>query len=112
MREALINALYHREYGCPSGSVTITIFDDRLEIASYGTLLPNVKIEQLKTAHASHPRNQRITNTFFRRGYIEAMGIGTQEILKACIAANMFSFAHSSMSCLIVSQTLSLNGTQ
>jgi len=39
--------------------------------------------------HSSHSRNPRITNVFFRRGFIEAMGIGTQEIIKSCVTANM-----------------------
>jgi ATP-dependent DNA helicase RecG len=89
VREALINAICHHDYSSLGGSITITIFDDRLEIASTGVLLSGVSINQLQVAHSSHSRNPRITNVFFRRGLIEAMGIGTQEIIKSCVTANM-----------------------
>jgi len=89
IREALINAICHREYASHGGSITLTIYDDRLEIANTGILTKDLSLEDLKTTHISHPRNPRITNVFFRRGYIEAMGIGTQEILKSCAAADM-----------------------
>ena len=89
VREALINAICHREYASPGGSITLTIYDDRLEIANSGILPSDITLDDLKTTHISHPRNPRITNVFFRRGFIEAMGIGTQEILKSCAMAKM-----------------------
>lgn len=89
IREALINALVHRDYTSRGGSVTVSIYDDRLEIANTGILLPDVTLEDLKITHTSHPRNPEIINVFFRRGYIEALGIGTQEIIQSCISANM-----------------------
>lgn len=89
VREALINAICHREYASLGGSITLTIYDDRLEIANSGILPPDITLDDLKTTHISHPRNPRITNVFFRRGFIEAMGIGTQEILNSCSTAKM-----------------------
>lgn len=89
IREALINAICHRDYASLGGSITLTIFDDRLEIANNGLLLSDITIADLSKPHTSHPRNPRITNVFFRRGLIESMGIGTQEIIKACKTANM-----------------------
>ena len=89
IREALINAICHRDYSSHGGSITITIFDDRLEIANTGILSSDLSIADLKIAHISHPRNPRITNVFFRRGLIEAMGMGTQEIFYACEDAKM-----------------------
>lgn len=91
IRESLINAICHRDYSSPSGSITITIYDDRLEIANSGTLPPEISFNDLKQPHTSHPRNPRIINVFYRRGFIEAMGIGTQEIIKSCEEANMSS---------------------
>lgn len=89
IREALINAICHREYASPSGSITLTIYDDRLEIANTGKLPADITLSDLKIPHISHPRNPRITNVFFRRGYIESMGIGTQEIIRSCALANL-----------------------
>jgi len=89
VREALINAICHRDYGSPGGSITITIYDDRLEIANSGILPPEITLNDLKGPHTSHPRNMRIVNVFYRRGLIESMGIGTQEIIKSCLSVNM-----------------------
>ncbi len=89
VREALINAFVHRDYSSPGGSVTITIYADRLEIISSGLLPTGVTLDELKRAHASHPRNPNIINAFFRRGLIEALGVGTQEIIKSCEDSHM-----------------------
>jgi ATP-dependent DNA helicase RecG len=89
IREALINALVHRDYGSLGGSVTLTIYDDRLEIASTGILPEGMLLEDLKKPHMSHPRNPRLCNVFLRRGLVEQMGIGTQEIVRACAAEKM-----------------------
>ncbi len=89
IREALINAICHRDYASLGGAITITIYDDRLEIANTGTLPSEISLSDLKEVHTSHPRNPRMINVFFRRGLIEAMGIGTQEIIKSCLSANM-----------------------
>lgn len=77
LREALANALCHREYHISGGSVSIGIFDDRLEVTSTGRLPPGVSIEDLKKPHASQPRNPLIADVFFRRGLIEQWGRGT-----------------------------------
>ncbi|MCK4609310.1 MAG: putative DNA binding domain-containing protein [Gammaproteobacteria bacterium] len=89
VREALINAFVHRNYSSVGGSTTITIYDDRMEIANLGMLSPNITLDDLKKVHTSYPRNPQIINVFYRRGLIESMGIGTQEIVKACLAVNM-----------------------
>jgi len=89
IRESLINAICHRDYSTRSGSVTMTIYDDRIEIASTGLLLNDIIIEDLQKTHTSHPRNPNILNVFYLRGLIEAMGIGTQEIIDVCKAAHM-----------------------
>lgn len=91
IREGLINAICHREYESSGGSITLTIYEDRLEIASSGALPSGITFEELKKTHTSHPRNTCITNVFFRRGYIEAMGIGTQEIIESCAKSKMKS---------------------
>jgi len=53
-------------------------------------LLPDgISLTELKQSHSSHPRNPNITKVFYRRGLIEEMGMGTQEIIKICANANM-----------------------
>lgn len=84
VREALINALCHRDYSVSAGSITVAVYDDRIEVSSVGGLLNGITPKDLWGAHVSLSRNRRITNVFFRRGLIEAFGTGTQEIIRLC----------------------------
>jgi len=84
IREAIINALCHRNYSIKSGSISLMIFDDRLEITNYGTLPLGITIDDLKHEHDSQPRNQRITQVLYRCGIIESVGTGTQEMIELC----------------------------
>ncbi len=81
-REAIINAIVHRDYSQPGGAVSIAIFDDRLEIWSTGLLPEGITIEELKRKHESKPRNPLIADVFHRRGLIEKWGRGTNTIIE------------------------------
>lgn len=87
LREAVINAVCHRTYTHAGGSISVGIYDDRLEIWSDGTLPFNLTPASLKRKHESRPRNPRIANVFFRRGLIEQWGRGTQDIVEMCVRA-------------------------
>lgn len=86
LREALLNALIHRDYasGAP---IQIRVQDDRLRIWNPGELPEHWSVERLLQAHPSRPFNPHIANTFFRAGEIEAWGRGIQKIRDACAAA-------------------------
>lgn len=88
-REALINALCHRDYQANSGSISIAIYADRLEITSPGTLPNGITVDSLKRSHDSKPRNKTIANVIFRRGIIEAFGTGIHQMLTACKTLNL-----------------------
>ncbi|MCO5178263.1 MAG: putative DNA binding domain-containing protein [Thermomicrobiales bacterium] len=77
LREALANALCHRDYGVPGGAVSIAIFDDRLEISSTGLLPFGLTPDDLIRPHRSRPWNPLIAQVFYRRGIIEQWGRGT-----------------------------------
>ena len=77
IREALANALCHRDYSVGGGSVGIAVYDDRLEITSSGPLHFGLTPEKLFVQHESRPWNPLIARTFYRRGIIERWGIGT-----------------------------------
>jgi ATP-dependent DNA helicase RecG len=87
LREALVNALCHRDYSLTGGCVSAAIFDDRLEIWSDGTLPFGLTPEDLKRAHRSLPRNPFIVNAFYLRGLVEEWGRGTQMIVNLCVRA-------------------------
>ncbi|MBI2930276.1 MAG: putative DNA binding domain-containing protein [Planctomycetes bacterium] len=81
VREALVNALVHRDYSIDGGAVSLALFDDRLEIWSTGVLPSGLTPEKLKGMHESIPRNRLIADVFYRRGLIEKWGRGTNKIL-------------------------------
>ena len=84
IREALVNAISHRDYTNQSASISFAIFDDRLEIWNNGTLPPELKLKDLKKRHESYPRNKRIAKIFYSRGWVEKAGIGTLRMLEDC----------------------------
>ncbi len=76
-REALANALCHRDYALGGGSIGLAIYDDRLEVTSIGPLHFGLTPEDLFIPHESKPWNPLIAGTFYRRGIIEEWGRGT-----------------------------------
>lgn len=83
VREALINAISHRDYQS-SASISLAVFDDRVEIWNNGNLPSMLKIQDLKKQHESYPRNELIASTFYQRGWIENWGTGTTRMLELC----------------------------
>ncbi len=77
LREALANAICHRDYSIGGGGVQIEIYRDRLEISSPGPLHFGLTPAALQDRHSSLPWNPLIANVFFRRGVIEEFGTGT-----------------------------------
>lgn len=88
LREAIINAICHRDYE-DTGNVQVRIFDDRLEVWNPGTLPPGITLESLKGEHRSQPRNILIAECFYLIKYIEQWGTGTNRIIKLCKEARL-----------------------
>jgi len=86
LREILINAVVHRDYSYSAGYVAIAVFDDRIEIQSYGCLPDGVTAEQLSKRHRSEPRNPLIAEVFHRTGAVEMQGHGTNRAIADCLA--------------------------
>ena len=84
LRESIINALIHRLYTVNGGSVSIAIFDDRVEITNPGNFPSDLPIEKITEVHESFPRNPRVADVLFRRKTIEAWGRGFRAIYSAC----------------------------
>lgn len=83
LREALINAVCHRDYAS-TANVQIRIFDDRLEIWNPGGLPDGMTVADLWRQHESCPRNQLVANAFFLIKYVEQFGTGIQRIVDDC----------------------------
>jgi ATP-dependent DNA helicase RecG len=89
LREGLMNAVCHRDYG-DLADIQIKIFDDALQIWSPGFLPFGVTLEELhQPTHSSKPRNRLIAQVFYDMGMIEKYGSGTGRVLKVCKAAGL-----------------------
>lgn len=83
LREAIINALIHRDYHGFS-QIQIRVYPDRMMIMNEGSLPPEITVEDLKRNHLSKPRNRLLADVFYFAGFIEAWGRGTLKILEKC----------------------------
>ncbi len=84
LREILLNAVMHRDYSDYSGYVAIVVFDDRIEIRSYGSLPSGITIKKLSGKHDSKPVNPLIAGAFHRTGAVEVWGRGTNRVIEMC----------------------------
>lgn len=89
IREALVNAICHRDYSVRSGHIALAIYDTHMEIWNYGTLYGDLTLEDLKRKHPSQLRNETIAGVFYRRGLIEKWGTGTLKIISQCKAEGL-----------------------
>ena len=87
MREAVINAVIHRDYASPT-TIQIRVHDDRISIWNAAHLAPGWATEQLADELSSRPHNPRVAYAFFRAGMIEAWGRGIRRIVDACREAD------------------------
>ena len=76
-REAIANAICHRDYASGGSSIGVAIYDDRLEVTSSGMLHFGITPQSLFEPHESRPWNPLIASVFYRRGIIETWGQGT-----------------------------------
>lgn len=89
LREAVANAICHRDYATASGSIGIGIYDDRLEVTSTGPLPFGFTPEALFEPHQSRPWNPLVAEVFYRRGIIETWGSGTIKMARLTEAAGL-----------------------
>lgn len=87
LREALINAIAHRDYVNRGTRIQLEVFDDRVSITNFGGLARGFTLEDIvqKTNH----RNPNIVNIFHRADYIEKLGTGILRINKELKLANL-----------------------
>jgi len=88
-REALANALCHRDYSTGGGSIGLAVYDDRLEVTSAGSLHFDLTPEKLFLPHESRPWNPLIARSFYLRGVIEVWGGGTLMMAESASSAGL-----------------------
>ena len=77
LREAILNALIHRDYFDIANFIVIKVYDDHIWFSNPGGLPEGITVEQLKRPHQSCLRNPLIAKVFYLAGYIEQYGSGT-----------------------------------
>src|SRR5690606_1393536 len=87
MREAILNALVHRNY--MGAHTQIRVYDDKITFWNDGSLQSPLTIESLKRPHSSRPRNVLIADVCFKGGLIDAWGRGTIKIIESCKQAGL-----------------------
>lgn len=84
IREALVNAVAHRDYSSVSGGVAIHIYPNRLEIWNSGDLPDGVSVDALGRDQVSVLRNPTIAYALYLQGYMEQAGRGSVLMCRQC----------------------------
>ncbi|RLA73342.1 MAG: AAA family ATPase, partial [Epsilonproteobacteria bacterium] len=84
VREIIINALIHRDYS-DTTVLQIRVYDNKIVFTNGATLSHEVPIEKFKVDHLSKPYNPLIANIFYKAGFVESWGKGTNNIVEDCI---------------------------
>ena len=86
-REAVLNALTHRDYFSDTTHVYVHLHPGRLEISNPGGLPDGLSLEELGTRAV--PRNRLIADIFYRMGYVERLGSGIYRMRSAMAADHL-----------------------
>jgi ATP-dependent DNA helicase RecG len=81
IREAVVNAVCHRDYSISGQRIEVRLFDDRMEILSPGGLPGHITLDNILEEHYS--RNPRLVRGLYYWGYIEELGQGIDIIYEA-----------------------------
>jgi len=88
LREAVVNALVHRDYLLSSTNIEISIYNDRLEVVSPGRLPNGITPERMKSGCRA-ARNQLLKDVMRDYGYLEHMGMGIpRKVVKGMMEHN------------------------
>jgi ATP-dependent DNA helicase RecG len=85
VREALVNAVAHRDYRLGGRRIEVRMFSDRLEITSPGGLPGFITVDNIVDEHFS--RNPRLVSGLYQWGYIEELGLGVDLMIDEMVRA-------------------------
>ena len=83
LREAVINAVVHRDYNKRGESVRVFYYPDRVEVHSPGLLLPGITVEQMERGEVQSKLRNPVLAGLLRDipGYMERIGSGIRFML-------------------------------
>jgi len=85
VREALVNAVAHRDYRLSGRRIEVRMFSDRMEISSPGGLPGFITVDNIVDEHFS--RNPRVVSGLYQWGYIEELGLGVDLMIDEMMRA-------------------------
>ncbi len=85
VREALVNAVAHRDYQIRGSRIEVRMYSDRLEIISPGDLPGYITVDNIVEEHYS--RNPMLVHGLFQWGYIEELGLGIDRMIEEMVQA-------------------------
>ncbi|MDW7694042.1 ATP-binding protein [Flammeovirgaceae bacterium SG7u.111] len=83
LREALVNAVVHRDYVNGGRDIKVGVYDDIVNIVSPGSLPNSLTMEDIFNGR-SEARNRVVANVFKELGLVEQWGTGINRIIHAC----------------------------
>ena len=86
-REAVVNAVSHRDYALEGSSIQVRLFADRLEVQSPGGLGGNLTVENI--VYEQYTRNPHIVRLLEDYGYVERRGLGVDQMIQTMNAAGL-----------------------
>ncbi|MDO9096819.1 MAG: ATP-binding protein [Candidatus Methanoperedens sp.] len=87
LREAVVNAIMHRDYSMRGTSLMVEIFDDRVEITNPGGLPKGLTPDSFGSV--SIRRNELIADLFYRLDKVERIGMGIEQMKEAMSLAGL-----------------------
>ncbi|PKL64302.1 MAG: transcriptional regulator [Methanomicrobiales archaeon HGW-Methanomicrobiales-3] len=85
LREAVINALIHRDYFQTGAEIQIRVYDDHVVITNPGGLPEGMTVDELRReGHRSLPRNTLLAQVFYYGELLEKWGTGTSRMITLC----------------------------
>ena len=86
-REALLNAVAHRDYGVTGGHIQVRLFSDRIEVQSPGGLFGTVSEQNIEFEQST--RNHAIVRLLVDFGLVEQRGIGINRMVQSMLEAGL-----------------------
>lgn len=86
-REAVVNAVAHRDYSLRGDSIRLLMFNDRMEVYSPGRLPGHVTLDNM--LHERFSRNEIIVQVLSDLGFIERLGYGIDRMIAAMQEADL-----------------------
>ena len=82
LREAMLNAVIHRDYNEPGASILVDVYEDRVEISNPGSW--PTSLDRSRFGKLSYRRNPVIADIFQRMDEVEKVGSGIRRMREQC----------------------------